>query len=673
MSSNFDRAIVSIRHHWVLYFFVFPAILLVAVFQYYPAASGIYHSFFRWNGADIAEYNAGQNYVNLAKNDAFWRSFELAFILGAFNVLKMIPAVVVAVCIHRCISSRVQFFYRLAFVAPMVVPGLVVALIWRTFFFDASYGLLNPFLQSTGLMWVLSQVDHLLNWGGVFTPQASPSWLGEPRLIVPALLLFGLPWVGSFAILIHLAKLQQISKDVYEAADIDGVGWFGKFTSIELPLILGSIHLLLVFVIIDTIKDAGTVMALAGVTGGPGGAATVPALFMFQRAFTSQQMGEACAIGVVITVVVLLLQKIADLIVRKEHSGFNFAGFIARGAVAGIGGIMLYSGASWLIGIPLLMVGLPWELLFKWYRKWEKESLAEARRVHDRQPFVRPPVRELTAAQRKFRQVGLSLLKHGTILAVLLVAYLPVWLMVVVSFKTNQQFYADPLSITFPLIGQNWVEAQKTIMPNVANTLYFAGSATVLILIIGLASAYFFARRNMPGQAILWNLILILMMMPTIANLVPLFGLLRDLNLLNSLTALILVGASGGVVFATFILRNFVADIPKDLFEAADIDGASHFSQLWRVVLPLSGPALGTVAVMQFIAMWNEFILPLVIMRDSNLLPVMVQLLRLNGEYIKYWGPLMAGYAMASLPIIILFTLSMRLFVRGLSEGAVKG
>jgi ABC-type sugar transport system permease subunit len=96
----------------------------------------------------------------------------------------------------------------------------------------------------------------------------------------------------------HLAKLQSIGKDVYEAAEIDGVNWWTKFTRIELPLIMGSIYLLLVFVIIDTIKDAGMVMALAGMYGGPGGKATVPALFMIRKAFIEQEMGYACAVGI---------------------------------------------------------------------------------------------------------------------------------------------------------------------------------------------------------------------------------------------------------------------------------------------------------------------------------------------------------------------------------------
>ena len=128
-----------------------------------------------------------------------------------------------------------------------------------------------------------------------------------------------------------------------------------------------------------------------------------------------------------------------------------------------------------------------------------------------------------------------------------------------------------------------------------------------------------------------------------------------------------------GQIFAIFVLRNFVAEIPQDLFEAAEIDGANHFQQMRTVVLPLCGPILGTVGVMHFISEWNEFVLPLIVIRDSASLPVMVQLQRLAGEYIKFFGPLMAGYAIASIPVIILFIFSMRLFVKGMTEGSIKG
>ena len=219
----------------------------------------------------------------------------------------------------------------------------------------------------------------------------------------------------------------------------------------------------------------------------------------------------------------------------------------------------------------------------------------------------------------------------------------------------------------------NWSHAWNLISPNIANSVFISTFSTVLSMLLALAAAYFFARLKVPLAGFFWNAILLLLMMPAVANLVPLFRLLGDLNLLNTLSALILVGASGGQIFCVFVLRNFVEEIPFDLFEAAEIDGANHFQQMWIIVMPLCGPILGTLGVMQFITEWNEFVLPLIVMRDHNTLPVMVALQRLAGEYIIFYGPLMSGYAIASIPIIVLFMFSMKLFVRGMTEGGTKG
>ncbi|MBW7909441.1 MAG: ABC transporter permease subunit [Kiritimatiellae bacterium] len=668
----------QVKYHWEIYLFIIPTLILIALFQYYPAASGIFHSFYRWNGSDISEPVGFLNYLDLLKNPEFWNSFRLAFILGGWNVVKMIPALLVAVAIHRCRSEKMNFFYRTLFVVPMVIPGLIVVLIWRSFFFEATSGYLNKFLIGSGLFDLLVHFDKVFQWGGVFVPGQMPAWLGDPRLIVTACIVWGFPWVGSFAVLTHLAKLQGISKDVYEAAEIDGVSWFSKFTKIELPLIMGSIYLLLVFVIIDTVKDAGMILALAGLEGGPGGKATVPALFMLRKAFLTQEMGAACAIGIVLTLVVLGLQKLSTLLVG--WTGLTPGQKTAVRCTTGLVGLGILAWSfqqhsTRLVGLGLIFAigSIPFPQIFAAVARLFPEKKRD-------ESWVRPEDRALLLegnplfrAARALGGVGLRGFKHIFIWFVLVFAFLPLYLMIVVSVKDNQQFYLAPATLTAPMHWDNWRTAWESVTPTVANSLFISTSSTVLTLFFALCGAYFFARLRVPLSNAMWNAILLLMMMPAIANLVPLFILLRDMNLLNTLSALIIVGASGGQIFGIFMLRGFVSDIPQDLFEAAEIDGASHFQQIRHVVLPLSGPILGTVGVMHFIGAWNDFVLPLIVMRDHARLPVMVQLLRMAGEYIKLWGPLMAGYAIASIPIIILFVFAQRLFIKGMTEGAVKG
>ena len=195
----------------------------------------------------------------------------------------------------------------------------------------------------------------------------------------------------------------------------------------------------------------------------------------------------------------------------------------------------------------------------------------------------------------------------------------------------------------------------------------------MLTFVLSINAAYFFARYRMPGSAFLWYFFLILMLMPGIANLVPLFMLLRNLNLLNTFWALIVVYVTGGQVVQIYILRNFIEDIPQDLFDAADVDGAGHLNQVYNIVLPMSGSILSTLGILQFIGLWNDYVLPLIVMRDDHMLTMAVGLVRLDSEYVKDWGALMSGYTIASIPMILIFLFTMRLFVRGLSAGAVKG
>ena len=675
----------QIKHHWEIYLFIIPTAILVALFQYYPASLGIVKSFFRWNGADISEFVGFTNYTDLLKNTEFWNSFKLAFVLGGWNVVKMIPALFVAVCIHRCRSERMQFLYRTLFVVPMVIPGLVVVLIWRSFFFEATSGYLNRFLLWSGLFDVLAWLDQFCQWGGIFVHGKMPAWLGDSKLIIAACIIWGFPWVGSFAVLTHLAKLQNISKDIYEAAEIDGVNWWSKFTKIELPLIMGSIYLLLVFVIIDTIKDAGMILALANIQGGPGGKATVPALFMLRKAFLDQQMGYACAVGIVLTLVVMLLQKFSNLVMDSgsmpPRQKMALRGFMF---IAGATLLVMSLGGASLNLKPVAIILLLCSLPYGWIRNLLSTLIPKsaARPWSSNEPsqadlyIAREFAREADPVYRVLRVIGCAFLrftKHFYIWLVLAFAFLPLYLMVIVSVKNNEQFYLAPAALSQPFHWENWRIAWEMVTPTVANSLFISSSSTLLTLGLALCGAYFFARLRVPASGFLWNALLILMMMPAIANLVPLFILLRDLNLLNTLAALIIVGASGGQIFGIFVLRNFISDVPQDLFEAAEIDGANHFQQMKMIVIPLSGPILGTVGVMHFISAWNDFILPLIIMRDHARLPVMVQLLRMAGEYIKLWGPMMAGYAIASIPIIILFVFSMKLFIKGLTEGAVKG
>lgn len=265
--------------------------------------------------------------------------------------------------------------------------------------------------------------------------------------------------------------------------------------------------------------------------------------------------------------------------------------------------------------------------------------------------------------------------KHILILAFVVIELFPLYMMAQVSLKDNAEFITNPWLPTAPANWhwENWVFGLKLVGPYIANSVFVAVCGTFATISFAVLGAYFFARYKMPFSNVLWSALIVLMLLPGVANIVPLFLLLKSLSLLNTLWALIIVGAAGGQVFNLFVLRNFIEDLPKDLFEAAEMDGASHMQQIRNIVLPLSAPIIGTLAVLAFLQFWNEFLMPLIVLRDKELFTLGVGLIYLDGEYVKQWGQIMAAYFLAAIPLIILFLLTVRLFVRGLSQGAIKG
>ena len=264
-------------------------------------------------------------------------------------------------------------------------------------------------------------------------------------------------------------------------------------------------------------------------------------------------------------------------------------------------------------------------------------------------------------------------LKHLFIWCMLFFAFVPLYLMVNISLKDNRQFARNPWFPEAPFHWENYLSGWKHIGGTVFNTTFVAVTATVLTMAVAVAGAFFFARYRMPGSKFLFGIFVILMMYPGVANMVPMFKLITALGLYNTHWALIVPAIAGGQAFNIFVLRNFIEDIPQDLFDAIEIDGGNVLHQIGYVVIPMSMPVIGTLGILCIIGQWNNFVSPLLYLRDSNLQTISVALLHLEGEYTKNWGQLMAGYTIASVPLVVLFIFCMKLFIRGLSSGAVKG
>jgi ABC-type sugar transport system permease subunit len=302
---------------WRLCLFVLPSLVLVVLFAYFPAASAVYHSFFDWQGGEAKQYVGWQNFRRAWDDRVLWGSFATVGCLVLFNLVKMLPSIALAVVLHRLRSERWQYVYRVLLVVPMIVPGLVTLFVWK-FYLDPNLGLLNRVLDATGLKAVLVDLDRLAGWG-VFAEGVPIGWLSQPDLVLPSLFLWGFPWIGAVGVLIYLAGLQTISPEVYEAAEIDGVGSLGKFLHIELPLILTQVRLNLTLLIIATLQGYGLQLLLLGDSGGPGGRGLTPGLWMYNRAFIAGEFGYACAIGLILFGFILALSLVNQRYVRSRR------------------------------------------------------------------------------------------------------------------------------------------------------------------------------------------------------------------------------------------------------------------------------------------------------------------------------------------------------------------
>jgi ABC-type glycerol-3-phosphate transport system permease component len=267
-----------------------------------------------------------------------------------------------------------------------------------------------------------------------------------------------------------------------------------------------------------------------------------------------------------------------------------------------------------------------------------------------------------------------DLWSHLLLILLALVALYPFFYMIITSFKTNGQFYSNFFGITFPLHFENYATAWEAIGGYIFNSV-FIGIASMLIIIATSALAgYSFARLRYKGKNFLYMSVVALLMIPGLLTLIPLFLLIKSFGLLDSYLGLIIAFAAGGQAFTIFVFRQSFASLPEELFEAARIDGCGELRVFWQIVLPLSKPIIGTMAIWNLLAIWNEYMMPLVLMSNPDKFPITVGLIQFESQFVSQtlYGPMFAGYTIASLPLLILFLFTMRLFMKGLTSGAVK-
>ncbi|MEZ0536819.1 carbohydrate ABC transporter permease [Caldicellulosiruptoraceae bacterium PP1] len=203
------------------------------------------------------------------------------------------------------------------------------------------------------------------------------------------------------------------------------------------------------------------------------------------------------------------------------------------------------------------------------------------------------------------------------------------------------------------------------------NSLFVASVYTLLVVIVDSLAAYGYARLNFKGRELLFWLLMATYMIPPVMNLIPSYIVVYKFNWIDTYYPMIIPGLAG--VFGVFLLRQFFKTIPKEYDESAYIDGASNFVIYKNIILPLSKPALVTLAVFSFMGNWNDFLWPLIVTNDTFMRTLPVGLSLFQGKYVIEFGKMMAGATVSALPAIILFLFTQRFFVRGITMSGLKG
>lgn len=252
---------------------------------------------------------------------------------------------------------------------------------------------------------------------------------------------------------------------------------------------------------------------------------------------------------------------------------------------------------------------------------------------------------------------------------------LPILMSVMAGFKESGEMRAKPFALPEKWQLQYYGEilADPLFWGYMGNSMFIALTTVFMVLVLGSMAAFIFSHIHFVGSAFLFSYLLMGMMFPIAAGIVPLFIQVRDSGLLDTAWGVILPQTAFGLGFAVLLFRTFFDQMPKEMFEATRIDGCSYVRFFFKFTLPLSTPILATVGVFTFVTSWNYYFLPLIMLNSVDSFTLPLGMMQYRGEYIVEWNKILAFITLSLTPAIIFFLAAQKYIVAGLTGGAVKG
>lgn len=274
------------------------------------------------------------------------------------------------------------------------------------------------------------------------------------------------------------------------------------------------------------------------------------------------------------------------------------------------------------------------------------------------------------------RERALNVFSHGFLAIWALLVVLPLLWAVLTAFKSDSEIFTDPWALPSTWRFENFARAWTAgnIGTYFVNSLIVVVAATVLVMLLGAMTAYVIARYSFPGRDVLYYAFVTGMTFPIFLALVPLFFVVRNLGMLGTYPGLILVYTAYALPFTVFFLVGFFRTLPGELVEAAMLDGCSHAGAFFRIMLPLARPGIISVGIFNFLGLWNQYMLPLVLNPDPQryVLSQGLAVLAANQGYRSDWSALFAGLVIAILPVLAVYVAFQRRIQDGMAVGALK-
>lgn len=275
----------------------------------------------------------------------------------------------------------------------------------------------------------------------------------------------------------------------------------------------------------------------------------------------------------------------------------------------------------------------------------------------------------------RYDQIASKALSYALVILAAFVFIYPILILVSISLKPNWEIYRNPLSL-FP--SQVQFDTYQTIFQTTPvprylfNSVLYAVSGSLITIVFSLLAAYGLSRHVFAGKRLFLTFLLVIQLVPGLVRVIPLFVMMSSLGMTDSRLGIILLYGAGGIAYGTWFLKGYFDALPKEMDEAAWIDGASKLRTIWQILLPSLVPGLAALAILQFIGHWNDFTTASVLLRAPDLQPLTVGTYRLIGPDEADFRLLASAALVNIVPVILVFSILQRYLVSGLSAGAVK-